>query len=265
MLFGFEGYRPIFDESEFNDEQYRIEKKPYPKPDKLQKSTATIITSFDQKINTDLLYEFLDVKDCEVQPISFFNQITIIITVTSDDGIKRKINTKIFQNGTVHMTGGQSVSDAKKALFVFVEGMKKLKIKVVINASKEEIEKYNAPEFIYCANNTDIDIDNLEYRSRMKNRHFLTNFSFCSGSLYRVLQEEKLNAHYKPDSFPGIVLKVQIKGESVNYMIFNSGKVTISISNTDQPIIQDAYKYINSLLEKHYDRIVKYTYELNIE
>jgi len=67
--------------------------------------------------------------------IEFYNQITIVITIDikKKDPTKtktRNINTKIFQNGTVHMTGCQVIKDAKRAVKVLVKCIQALKFKV---------------------------------------------------------------------------------------------------------------------------------------
>jgi len=263
-MFNFENYRPYFDETEFNDNNYLLPKKEYPKPSKLYKSTATIITSLNQNINIDYLYNFLNIENCDVSRIDFYNQITIVITIDvkkkgSNVVNKRNINTKIFQNGTIHMTGGQSIIDAKRAIRQLINGIQSLRIKVSL---PEGINKDKYPEYIYCIDNPDIHFNDFEYSYNMINRHFNTNFEFCPGTLYKILQEKKWRVNYNPNRFSGVVLNTCIKNESVTFLMFKSGKITISLANCTDSIINHSYIFINDIFEKNYNAIVKKEYNI---
>lgn len=264
-MFSFENYKPLFDESEFNDEHRLISKKPYPLPTKLEKSTTTIITSLNQNINIDYLRQFIQLNNCEMTRIDFYNQLTIVFSVKSKKKNKRKsdtrnINTKIFQNGTVHMTGGQSINDAKRAVKELIKGIQKLKIKVILpdNENKEDYPKY-----IHCVDNPNIHFNDFDYRYKMINRHFHTNFEFCPGSLYKILQEKDWKVNYNPNRFSAVVLKTKIHNESVTFLMFKSGKVTISLANCTDEFVIEAYNYINNIFKENYDRIVKIKYRLD--
>jgi len=261
-MFNFENYRPYFDESEFNDKDFLLPQKEYPLPSKLYKSTATIITSLNQNINIDYLYNFLNIKNCDISRIDFYNQITIVITVDvkqNSSVVKtRNINTKIFQNGTVHMTGGQSSNDAKRAIKQLIKGIKNLKIKVRL---PDGIDKSKYPEYIHCVNNPDIHFNDFHYSYKMINRHFNTNFEFCPGTLYKILQLNGWRVNYNPNRFSGVVLNTSINKKSVTFLMFKSGKITISLANCTDSIINLAFEFINDIFKENYDKIVKKEYK----
>jgi len=266
-MFNFENYRPCFDETEFNDSKYIIEKKEYPKPSKLYKSTATIITSLNQNINIDYLYNFLNIEKCKVSRIDFYNQITIVITVDvkkkySTKPKTRNINTKIFQNGTIHMTGGQSDKDAKRAIKQLINGIRNLKIRIKLPDDLPDKNKY--PEYIYCIDDPMINFEDLDYEYQMINRHFNTNFEYCPGTLYKILQEKGWRVNYNPNRFSGVVLNITIEGKSVTFLMFKSGKITISLANCTDKVVEASYKFINKIFRDNYDKIVRNEYELPI-
>lgn len=263
-MFSFENYHPCFDESEFKDKERLLPKKEYPMPSKLYKSTATIITTLNQNINIDYLYNFLKCKECKMSRIEFYNQITMVITIDnkkkkSADNIKRDINTKIFQNGTIHMTGGQTTKDAKRTVKLLLKEMKKLKIKVKL---PDDVDASKYPKEIYCVDNPDLEFKKLDYRYEMINRHFNINFEYCPGTLYKILQEKGWRVNFNPNRFSGVVLSTQIQGFNVTYLMFKSGKITISLCNTTDDIIRAAYYFINDIFKTYYDRIVKREYDL---
>lgn len=263
-MFSFENYKPIFDETEFNDSDRFIPKKPYPTPTKLEKSTTTIITSLNQNINIDYLRKYLKVDNCQMSRIDFYNQLTIVFKIKVKKKNNRKdedrnINTKIFQNGTVHMTGGQSINEAKRAVKELINGIKDLKIKVLLPETEDK-KKY--PEYIYCVDNPDIHFSEFDYRYKMINRHFHTNFEFCPGTLYKILQEKGWKVNYNPNRFSAVVLKTTLRKKTVNFLMFKSGKVTISLANCTDEFIVEAYNYINEIFKEHYDKIVRVRYKL---
>jgi len=263
-MFNFEDYRPIFDEAEFKDEERIQPMKGYPTPTKLVKSTSTIITSLNQKINIDYLYNFLKSPNCEMSRIDFFNQITVIIDIdikktNTTEITKRKINTKIFQSGTIHMTGGQSIKDAQRAIKELLKCIKNIKIKVKL---PDEIDKSKYPEYIHVIDNPNISFKDLDYKYRMINRYFKTRFEYNPGILYKLLQEKQLKVTYNPIRFPGITLNTSINGIAVSFLMFKSGKTTISLSNTTDNAIVEAYKYINAIFKEYYPQIVVTEYIL---
>lgn len=262
-MFLFENYTPIFDESEFKDEERKLQKKEYQNPGDLFRSMATVITSLNQPINTDLLKQSLLKTDCRITHVSFFNQLSIIINVPIINNEIRSINTKIFGKGTIHMTGGYSIKECKKAIVVLLKYIKKFKTKICIiddDEFKLKHPDFKHPEVMYCVNEPNIDINDLEFNYKLSNRNFLTNFEFCQGTLYNLLREKQFNVSYNPNSFAGLRFTKMINGSKLTYLIF-SGKITLSI-NKDTYIVKDAYKYINDLIKDNYDTILQDTYRL---
>lgn len=272
-MFNFEHYVPCFDEKEFKDESLPI--APYPLPSALYKSTATIITSINQNINIDYLYHFFKADHCRISRIhigknnkeeaQMYNQISMVISVAvkkknKAEITKRQITTKIFQNGTVHMTGCQTTNDSMRALKILIQGIKNLKIKIVLPASVNQTQYEK--KTIYCVNNPNMHHDDFKYKYRMINRHFTTNFEFSAGDLYKILQKKQWRVNYNPNRFSGVVLNIQINKKSVTYLMFKSGKITVSLANCTDSIIHKAYKFINDILRDEYEQIVKHQYIL---
>ena len=249
----FENYIPIYDEKEFEDERFLIPKKPYPKPGKVNRSMATVLTSLGQKVNTDILNKFYITS----KSVDFFNQATMVINVPIKGGLSRSINLKIFGKGTVHMTGGHSIKECKRALVILLKIFKTFKVRV--HVTQLQPDKPQPPKYIYCVNNTDIDVDTLEIKYRLSNRPFCTNFEFSIGALYDTLKTKIEQVSYNPNRFAGLRYTRFINGSRMTYLVFKSGKVTISVTD-DTSIIPDAYKYFNELLKTNYDKLVEDRY-----
>lgn len=256
-MFLYENYTPIFDETEFNDDARLQPRDPCPEPSGIKKSMATVLASLNQPINTDVLRHHLIRSKCRIAPkVSFYNQLTIAIRVPIKNNEEREIQTKIFGGqGTIHMTGGNSISECKKAVAILLDCIKKFKTKVNIIGDKE----YPSPKYVYCVNNPDINIDDLEFGYKLSNRNFLTNFEFCPGKLYNILKNQEQNVVYNPNRFAGIRFIKNINGSKLTYLIFKSGKTTISI-RTDTSVVDEAYHYINDIMKSNYDEIINDKY-----
>jgi TATA-box binding protein (TBP) (component of TFIID and TFIIIB) len=253
----FKNYIPIYDETEFDDEKYLVPRKSYPKPGKVSRSMATVLTSLGQKVNTDILNKFLKHSEIKLKTVKFFNQATMVINVPIKGGLSRDINMKIFGKGTVHMTGGHSIKECKRALAILLKIIKTFKVRV--HVTQLQPDKPVPPKYIYCVNDTDIDIETLEIRYRLSNRPFCTNFEFSICELYDIFKTKIEQVSYNPNRFAGLRYTKFINGSRMTYLVFKSGKITISVTD-DTSIIPDAYKYFNQLLKTNYDRLVEDRY-----
>jgi hypothetical protein len=224
----FKNYIPIYDETEFDDEKYLVPRKSYPKPGKVSRSMATVLTSLGQKVNTDILNKFLKHSEIKLKTVKFFNQATMVINVPIKGGLSRDINMiKTF--------------------------------KVRVHVTQLQPDKPVPPKYIYCVNDTDIDIETLEIRYRLSNRPFCTNFEFSICELYDIFKTKIEQVSYNPNRFAGLRYTKFINGSRMTYLVFKSGKITISVTD-DTSIIPDAYKYFNQLLKTNYDRLVEDRY-----
>ena len=264
MVYNFENYTPLFDETEFNDHLYIQTKKPYKPSSKLCKTTATILSSLNQKINTDLLTSYLvhpDVtiikpkKDIQV----FFNQITVSIRIITRKNETRYINTKIFGAGTIQMTGGKSINEAKQAISTLVEYIRTLRIRVKIDGE----QTYKHPKYIYAVNDIDsLNMDNIIFEYKMNNSSMkFQEYDF--GTLYNTLRDLKYDVRFNPTTYAGIIYKTKIEGIDATFILFRSGKSTISLGS-DVSIKKKAFKFMNDIIKEHYDTIAPTTYDLPV-
>jgi TATA-box binding protein (TBP) (component of TFIID and TFIIIB) len=257
MVYNFENYTPLFDETEFKDDLYIQKKKPYKPSTKLTKTTATILSSLNQKINTDYL-SFLNHPAITIKPTTFFNKITVSIRVTASNGDIRNINTKVFGTGTVHMTGGKSIGEARKAVTLLVGCMQKLRCRVNIKDNKDN---HTHPKYIYAVNDIDsLTMESVEFVYRMSN--VATQFQeYSFGVLYNILRDQKQDVKFNPNRYAGIIYKVPINGVDIKVILFRSGNTTLSLGSNIS-VKKDSHEFINKIMKDNYDAIAKIHYLL---
>jgi TATA-box binding protein (TBP) (component of TFIID and TFIIIB) len=192
----------------------------------------------------------------------FFNQSSLVFRLKLDDAPTfKEVNIKIFKNGGFQMTGISSAEMARAALMRFVELNKGRGIWPV----DPTIAKFEV-----CMMNSDYKINKIIRRDR----------------LYRVLVEEYgLWCSYEPTIYQGVntkyfwnktrpasappgicVCETQCEGGGDGYSAGNCKKITISPFRTKSIIItgakhpeqlMEAYHFINGVLEKHADDVLR--------
>jgi TATA-box binding protein (TBP) (component of TFIID and TFIIIB) len=270
MVYGFEGYTPYFNEdtelpSLVEDTPLLLSKV----ANNMINTTSTIATSFNQKVNTDLIQHFLVHPDIEINDTNFLNQVTLAIKIRYQTGESRTVNTKIFtftnsENkpttdvGTVHMTGARTITEAKLAIEKLIGVLRKMMFRVNIDGG--------LVGNVYPVD--DIDTLNIE---TMVFKYFMHNSvlklpSYCYGSLYERLKDDGYDVSFNPNVYAGVVLKMVIDGVNVSYILFRSGKTTTSIACPGTVCVKELkvkiFNTLESLYRKHYNDIQINTYNL---
>ena len=238
-------------------------------PEDLRVSTMTAISKLSVHINLEKLYENFEINDVtkfiefrdkipkgfskkalrktrkkEVKKV-FFNQATLHIMCD------KLVNVKIFNNGTIQMTGLKSIKQGKNVVNMYIEQLKKF--------NKEIYEGEIVIEsFSIVLINSDFDI---KYKI---NRELL----------HRDLIKSNICSSYEPTIYPGVNMKYyyntsyngngvcQCKNKCngkgfgnkdgdckrITIAIFNSGKIIITGGNTLNQLCI-SYDYINSILK----------------
>lgn len=195
----------------------------------------------------------------------FFNQATVVVNITP----VKYVNTKIFTNGKVQMTGLKNIEDGKKVVEILIEEIKKTSKLIdgkIVPAAKNP-DKLIMKDFCIVLINTD----------------FKTKFKISRPILHKLLiNKYDLFSKYEPCIYPGVdtkyywnkkynkngicscTVKCNGKGygngqgdcKKVTIAAFQSGSVIITgARNMEQ--VHDAYKFINKILKDNFTKINK--------
>jgi TATA-box binding protein (TBP) (component of TFIID and TFIIIB) len=198
--------------------------------------------------------KIISTKKSKLDKNNFYNQITIIIRIDEGDtnnidGVP-KINMKLFNNGSIQMSGCKSI---KSINIVLTKLVKKLKeVKCVIENNKI-IEKPFAEDVdTLSVSNFKIDMINSNYQVKMQ---------VDRQKLYQLLLKKKIKSSYEPCIRACVIIKFipEIENETqkeVSIFIFQKGNIIITGARAKSHIIA-SYTYINNILLTHYDEIIK--------
>lgn len=198
----------------------------------------------------------------------FDNQVTIVYKET--DEVRKNtitINTKVFKNGNIQMTGIRFVDQGS----VMIDRL----IGIIKHIHKKNDDK--------IVENADI-LQNVNYRIRLINCDFRTGIEIKRDALYSImLRQYPTTVTYEPCIYPGV--KIQYWWNDQNYKdngacycdnkcdgkgcgsgdgnckkitiaVFQSGCVIITGGQTMKQI-DDAYDFITSCLGRHLEAVQK--------
>lgn len=194
----------------------------------------------------------------------FYNSCTVVVKISN-----RYVNLKLFTNGSISMTGCKDDEDGEKAVKIFIEEMNNYDN--IYNDHKDELLEYS------------------NYRITMINGDYSIGYGIIREDLFDILKTDyKLFVTYEAIRYPGVKVsfmwninnsiqngicncqkycvgkgkKYDGNGEGrckkVTIAIFQSGKIIINGSKSLQQT-NDAYNYINIILNDNYDKIIRYS------
>ena len=235
----------------------QFQKPKYPQPGDVRYIVFTVLATLNSKIDLLKLAKEVPLSYQGIQSIKYikkkenirvyrsidnntdsksaFNNQATIVVLTGDN---KPINTKVFQNGKLQMTGCRSVEDAnqisKKLLKIFGE----LNTDIISNSNLK-------------ITNTNI---------AMINSIFFTNFELKRRELVNLIMEnhsdEIINCNFEVNNYQGINIKKRSnKGNTVTILIFRSGKTLITGGKCAEDITE-MYKFINGIFKLYYNDIV---------
>lgn len=171
---------------------------------------------------------------------NFFNQITLLIAVDEN----KKINTKLFTNGSVQMTGSKNISDNLIILNKLIECLKQTYI--------EDGEEIKLVE----------DSDQLEisdFKISMINTNFGIGKEINREELLKIIKKDDLpnvKAKLKPDIHAAINIELSVQNYIVTILVFKTGNIIITGGKCSTHI-NTAYDYIIKLIEDNKSKIIK--------
>ena len=171
---------------------------------------------------------------------NFFNQITLLI-VTDEN---KKINTKLFTNGSVQMTGSKNISDNFIILNKLIECLK-----TTYNIDGKEIKFVENPNSLKIT----------DFKISMINTNFGIGNKIISENMLAVIKENNvpnIKAKLKTDIHAALNIELIVNNSIVTILVFNTGNIIIT-GGKNSTHINTAYEYINELIDNNKSRIIK--------
>lgn len=238
--------------------------------------------------------KFLINRRKNTQSKRFDNQMTIIYKIVESIKISN-LNTKIFKNGKIQITGVKYLEQGKIIMQIIIDIIHK-----IYNDNNHDIvlvkdKVTNLINKDLIANIDDIVME--KYKIELINSDYKVGFNIKRDNLYNmILLGYKMGVSYEPCIYPGVKIKFfwninnidhinnidnndgicncpiscsRIKGtgygimncKTITVSIFQSGCIIITGAQSIEQI-ESAYKYINNILYKNIDLIENTSVEL---
>jgi len=161
-----------------------------------------------------------------------------------------KINLKLFQNGSIQMSGCKSLKSINMVLNKLIFKLSEIKAKIEDN----KITEIKYVEDISKLNITNFKID-------MINSNYKVNLQIDRDKFYNLLLKKKIKSSFEPCIRACIIVKHtplidNDDQKEISIFIFQKGNIIITGARKKSHIIS-AYKYINNILITHSDEISK--------
>ena len=196
----------------------------------------------------------------------FYNQITVVIRINNNKEIidnedpidnnkvdintEKKINLKLFKNGSVQMSGCKSIEDINRVLNKLIYRLKETKAK---------FEDGVIIEKLFIESPKDITITN--FKINMINSNYKINMNLDRAKLFELLIKKKIKAIYEPCIRACVIIKYiptldNIENKEISIFIFQKGNIIITGARSKHHIIE-ASNFINNILTTHANEIIK--------
>lgn len=184
----------------------------------------------------------------------FYNQITIVMRIYEGDteniNEEKKINLKLFKNGSIQMSGCKRIEEVNKVINKLIEKLKETKMKIT-NDEVTEIKFIDDPQKINI-NDFKIDMINSNYR---------VNLQIDRSKFYNLLLKKKISASYEKCIRACVIIKYCPKEENpmekeISIFVFQKGNIIITGAKSRKHI-STAYQYLNKIILEHVEEISK--------
>jgi TATA-box binding protein (TBP) (component of TFIID and TFIIIB) len=237
-------------------------------PKDLKVSTMTLTCAFNTEFNLENISKYLKLKDDGIKSVKhgdifrtiifqkkstrkknkakkkkyFYNQATIEIKPENNN----EINIKIFNNGSVQMTGCKNTIDVIEVLETLCRELKVVRgVMDLDNSIIVEKPFVTQPEKLSIRFIKDLNI-------RMINSNFDIGFKINRNALNDILLEEGYETTFEPNVHACVNVKYNYKDRKrVSVFVFASGAVIITGANSCNQI-KEAYEFINKKLYNNY-------------
>jgi len=205
------------------------------------------------KINNEKIRSLIPVKqkkrrtkkDTLKKNSPFYNQVTIVVRVNEgdyDDLDKvKKLNLKLFKNGSIQISGLKKVSYTNRALNKLAFRLAQIKALLL----EDEIRE------IKFIDSTDI-IDINDFSIYMINSNYKVNMMIDRNKLFKLLLQKKIKASYEKCIRACVIVKFtpvafNEEEKEISIFIFEKGNIIITGARNLNHIIE-SYNYINNMI-----------------
>jgi TATA-box binding protein (TBP) (component of TFIID and TFIIIB) len=204
---------------------------------------------------------------------SFYNQVTIIVKISET----KTINIKLFKNGSIQMTGCNSIENAQKSIETIFNILSKPRY--ILDFGKKEIKEVN---FVTFENKKENKKENKELELKdivdgtivLINCNFNIGFEINRDKLYEIISNKKndsileikkhdvhlnqdidipqkyMDCTYDPIRHACVNIKLNHPTKTITIFVFESGSIIILGKTCRQ--VRDAYNFINVILLINY-------------
>lgn len=183
---------------------------------------------------------------------NFYNQVTIVV----ETGKCSKISVKLFNNGSIQLTGCKNISTSLWALNEIFRLLKQPLPENIVCDEKEEKSYVPLDVFLNIS-------DLYDFHIVMINSDFRIGFSIDREKLFHLLQSEKYTCSYDASRYAGVIIrhisdsqKLEQNAHEISIMVFSEGAIIITGSLNFRQLIE-SYKFINSYLLENYVKIFR--------
>ena len=196
------------------------------------------------------------VKKTKLQ--KFYNQITIVMRIYEgefdDINTVKKINVKLFKNGSIQMSGCKRIEEVNIVINKLVEKLKEEKMVITTTKTGDTIDKIkfiDDPELLNV-NSFKIDMINSNYR---------VNLQIDRSKFYNLLLKKKVIASYEKCIRACVIIKYCPKEENplekeISIFVFQKGNIIITGAKSRNHVCT-AHDYLNDIIVEHVDDICK--------
>ena len=195
---------------------------------------------------------------------TFDNQISFVYKFVDN----YYVNVKVFQNGSLHITGSRTIEDIKVPLEKLIKEIKDANINIL------KTENYNISDVYYA--DISILMINTDFKI-FKESECINKFSIKRRTLHTILiNEYSMIARFDPSTYPGVKIeywwndennirdasthydKRNVKSKSnvkegikkITIAVFESGSILITGAITIEQV-DETYKFICDIIEKN--------------
>jgi len=246
-------------------------------PDEVIIATMTIVCKLDIVFNLENIARFIELKNNIITKVSygrhgdastnrtigrkkknkhkkkgriFYNQVTLCIFVDSKKD--KPINVKLFENGSIHMTGCKNTDQCFETLSIMFYEL----------GQQRAIIDYKTNTVIDKPFVDDITKLNILHVKNINVAMIQCGFKFPGKidrmRLYKKLIEHKNVCKFDPKQHAGVNIKFDIHDRTVSIFVFEKGSIVITGAKNCLHI-KYAYEFINKFLLQNIIYILKNT------
>ena len=187
-------------------------------------------------------------KKRKVAKKDFYNQLSLVMRVYNVGHEKdiiynkgkekiNKVNFKLFNNGSIQISGIKNI----------------IELNLALNKLFNELKRYRVIERkrVYFAKNFK-NLDTSNFKINMINSNYSLNTYINRANLYQLLLKKKIKCTYEKAIRACVIVKYKPDNinKDVSIFIFRKGNILITGAKSQKHIV-DAFNYINNIILEH--------------